>query len=94
VAVVDEAGKVSLRPVKLGRNRGESVEILDGVATSDRLVLNPSDALADGDVVRATAAPVASSASGAGKGASGAAGKPASGAAGKPASGAAGKGAA
>jgi hypothetical protein len=59
VAVVDGAGKVSLRPVKLGRNRGESVEIVDGVSASDRLVLNPADSLGDGDVVKASAAPTA-----------------------------------
>ena len=51
VALVDAQGKVKLRPVTLGRNTGDSVEVLDGLALADTLVLNPPDALLDGDVV-------------------------------------------
>jgi RND family efflux transporter MFP subunit len=51
VAVVDAQGRVTLRTVGLGRNYGESVEVIDGLSAADRLVLNPSDSLADGDVV-------------------------------------------
>ena len=51
VAVVDKAGRVKLRAVTLGRNYGESVEVLDGVTAADVLVLNPSDSLTDGDEV-------------------------------------------
>jgi multidrug efflux pump subunit AcrA (membrane-fusion protein) len=51
VAVVGPDGKVQLRSVKLGRNFGEVIELLDGVAASDRLVLNPPDSLNDGDTV-------------------------------------------
>jgi len=51
VAVVDAGGKVSLRPVALGRDDGQAIEVLSGVQASDRLVLNPPDALNDGDVV-------------------------------------------
>jgi len=51
VAVVDAQSRVHLRSVNLGRNLGDSVEVLDGVAPADRLVLNPADSLADGDAV-------------------------------------------
>jgi RND family efflux transporter MFP subunit len=51
VAVVDANNRVRLKPVTIGRNLGESFEVLEGVGTADRLVLNPSDSLADGDVV-------------------------------------------
>ncbi|MDM0104418.1 efflux RND transporter periplasmic adaptor subunit [Variovorax sp. J22R24] len=51
VAVVDGQGRVRLRTVQLGRNYGETVEVLDGLGATDRLVLNPSDSLAEGDVV-------------------------------------------
>ena len=51
VAVVDPTGRVGLRPVALGRNFGENVEVLDGVAVTDRLVLNPPDSLVEGDRV-------------------------------------------
>ncbi len=51
VAVVGEDGKVHLRAVQIGRNYGQTIEVLDGVAATDRLVLNPSDSLAEGDRV-------------------------------------------
>lgn len=51
VAVVGADGKVALRAVKIGRNLGAVIEILDGVGASDRLVLNPSDSMNDGDTV-------------------------------------------
>jgi RND family efflux transporter MFP subunit len=51
VAVVDAAGTVNLRPVKIGRNFGNTVELLEGAAASDRLVLNPPDSLAEGDKI-------------------------------------------
>jgi len=51
VAVVDSASKVHLKPVTLGRNLGESIEVLDGLNAGERLVVNPSDSLAEGDAV-------------------------------------------
>ena len=51
VAAVGADGKVQLRAVKIGRNFGEVVEILEGVAAADKLVLNPPDSLNDGDAV-------------------------------------------
>ena len=55
VALVDAAGRISLRKVQIGRNLGEEMELLDGVQPADRLVLNPTDSLADGDVVALSA---------------------------------------
>jgi multidrug efflux pump subunit AcrA (membrane-fusion protein) len=52
VGVVQSDGTVALRSVKLGRDFGETVEILGGVGPTDRVILNPSDSLADGAVVR------------------------------------------
>jgi RND family efflux transporter MFP subunit len=56
VAVVDAASKVQLRAVTLGRNLGEAIEIVDGIGPRDRLVVNPSDSLAEGDAVAVNAA--------------------------------------
>ena len=56
VAVLDADNRVHLKTISIGRNYGQTVEILDGLTTADRLVLNPSDSLADGDKV-AVAAP-------------------------------------
>ena len=51
VAAVGADNKVHLRPVRVGRNYGEAIEVLDGVTPADRLVLNPPDSLNDGDEV-------------------------------------------
>jgi multidrug efflux pump subunit AcrA (membrane-fusion protein) len=47
---------VHLKPIQLGRNYGEKVEVVDGLANGERLVLNPSDSLAEGDAVSFVAA--------------------------------------
>ena len=52
VAVVRPAGTVELRTVTLGRDFGQTVEILAGVSPADRVVLNPLESLASGDSVR------------------------------------------
>ena len=51
VAVLDSADRVHLRPIDLGRNYGQTVEVLGGIGPTDRLVLNPADSLAEGDQV-------------------------------------------
>ena len=51
VAAVDEGGRVHLKPIRIGRNYGEMVEVMSGVTGSEKLVLNPSDSLAEGDEV-------------------------------------------
>jgi len=55
VATVDAANKVHLKPVTLGRNLGEAIEVIDGIAAGERLVVNPSDSLGDGDTVAVAA---------------------------------------
>ena len=55
VASVAPDGKVKLLPVKVGRNFGPSVEVLAGLQGKERLVLNPSDSLSEGDVVTVAA---------------------------------------
>jgi len=52
VGVVQSDGKVTVRTVKLGRDFGQTVEILDGIATTDRVIMNPPDSLANGLTVR------------------------------------------
>ncbi len=57
VAAVDDQNHIHLLPVQLGRDLGKTVEIASGVRADDRIVLNPPDALSDGDVVQAKQAP-------------------------------------
>ncbi len=56
VAVVDDKNHVSIKPVQLGRNYGVKVEIMSGLVSGERLVLNPSDSLSSGDEVSFVAA--------------------------------------
>jgi RND family efflux transporter MFP subunit len=54
VAIVDQSGHVRLALVKLGTDFGTEVEVLGGLDGHDRFIINPSDSLADGDVVTLT----------------------------------------
>ena len=51
VAVVDKDGKVHLRPISIGRDFGATLEILGGLDVSDRIIINPSDSLEEGQQV-------------------------------------------
>lgn len=57
VAAVGEDNKVTIKAVRVGRNYGQTVEVLGGVGPKDRLVLNPPDSLGNGDTVTIVAAP-------------------------------------
>jgi membrane fusion protein (multidrug efflux system) len=52
VAAVDADSKVTLKPVTLGRNLGDHVEVQSGLSPSDRLIDNPMESTETGDVVR------------------------------------------
>src|SRR5438874_984226 len=52
VGVVDANGVVQLHDVKVGRDFGVQSEILSGVSESDKVIVNPSDSLVTGAVVR------------------------------------------
>ncbi len=52
LGVVHSDGTVELRNVKIGRDFGPTVQILDGVSASDRVIVNPSDSLVAGTKVR------------------------------------------
>jgi RND family efflux transporter MFP subunit len=52
VAVVDDNGTLHLRAVTIGRDDGNTVELQSGVACGDRLVLNLSNQIVDGQKVR------------------------------------------
>jgi multidrug efflux pump subunit AcrA (membrane-fusion protein) len=51
VGVVNADNKVEIRAVKLGRDFGQTVEVLEGIAAGDRVIMNPADSLASGLVV-------------------------------------------
>jgi RND family efflux transporter MFP subunit len=67
VGVVDAQGVVELRDVKVGRDFGMQSEILSGLTASDRVIVNPSDSLTTGTIVRIAATPASSPGSAAAK---------------------------
>lgn len=52
VAIVGSDNKVQMRSIKLGRDFGSTVEVLSGLEASDRAIVNPPDAIADGMTVQ------------------------------------------
>lgn len=57
VGIVNTDDIVELRSISMGRDFGPTVEILAGVQTSDRVILNPLDALVNGTRVRIVSKP-------------------------------------
>lgn len=65
VASVDGNGRVHLHAVRVGRNYGETIEVLEGIRGDERLVLNPADSLTEGDQVTIAATDAVGKVSGA-----------------------------
>jgi len=56
VGVAKPDGTVELRDIKVGRDFGTTIQIVQGVTPSDKVILNPADSLVTGDVVHIAAA--------------------------------------
>jgi hypothetical protein len=52
LAVVDAKGNVTLRKVVIAQDLGQSLEIESGIEASDKIIINPSDSISDGDHVQ------------------------------------------
>jgi RND family efflux transporter MFP subunit len=48
IGVVGANGVVELRDVELGRDLGANIEVLSGVSTNEKVIINPSDSLVTG----------------------------------------------
>jgi RND family efflux transporter MFP subunit len=57
VATVDGKGQVLLKPVTIGRDYGSDIEIVQGLAADDKVILSPPDSLTDGVNVRVAPPP-------------------------------------
>jgi RND family efflux transporter MFP subunit len=55
VAVVGPDDKVELHSIMLGRDFGNTVEVLTGLSANDRIIMNPPDGIADGMAVKIAA---------------------------------------
>ena len=63
VATLDSQQRVKLKSIVQGRDFGNSIEVLSGLAPHETVVLNPPDSIADGVQVRIAVADVAQPAS-------------------------------
>jgi membrane fusion protein (multidrug efflux system) len=61
VAAVDSNNKVVLKPVRLGRDLGNHVEIQSGLSLTDRLIDNPQESIEAGTAVRIAGVRIAGS---------------------------------
>lgn len=52
VGTVDDAGTVHLKTITIARDFGTTVAVASGLAANDRVIVNPSDSLADGAKVQ------------------------------------------
>ncbi|HSH95996.1 MAG TPA: efflux RND transporter periplasmic adaptor subunit [Roseimicrobium sp.] len=52
VAIIAGDGKLTMRTIKLGRDLGRTVEILEGVKPGEHIVMNPLDSFETGRIVR------------------------------------------
>jgi RND family efflux transporter MFP subunit len=52
VAVLGDDNKVVLKPIQLGRDFGDSVEVTAGLTSQDRVIDSPSETLQSGDAVQ------------------------------------------
>ena len=55
IATVGEDMKVVLKPIKIARDFGNSIEIASGLDATDRIIESPPDGLMNGDLVKAAA---------------------------------------
>jgi RND family efflux transporter MFP subunit len=55
IATVDGNDRVLLKPVTIGRDLGAVVEIASGLGENDRVIQNPPDGIASGDLVHVVA---------------------------------------
>jgi hypothetical protein len=52
LAVVDANGKVVLRKIVIAQDLGQALEIESGLEPTDKVIVNPSDSISDGDSVQ------------------------------------------
>jgi RND family efflux transporter MFP subunit len=63
VGVVKPDNTVELRDIKVGRDLGTVIQVIQGVTPSDKVILNPADSLVTGDAVNVAPTPASSPAS-------------------------------
>ena len=54
-------GKAQLVPITIGRDYGQTVQVIAGLTASDQVIVNPSDSLISGDAVQVSRKPAGGS---------------------------------
>jgi hypothetical protein len=49
---------VRIKKIKIGRDLGGQLEIVNGISPTDQVIVNPVDSLSDGMLVRVSGGPV------------------------------------
>ena len=62
VAVLGDGDKVVMKPIQVGRDFGDSVEVVAGLTASDRVIDSPPETLQTGEQVQLAVTPPASTA--------------------------------
>src|SRR6266853_54509 len=57
VAVLDTSNKAVLKPIQIGRDFGDTVEVVAGLSPSDRVIDSPPETIKTGDQVQLVVAP-------------------------------------
>ena len=52
MGVVGADNKVELKKIKIGQDLGSHLEVTQGLSPDDQVIINPSDSLASGQIVR------------------------------------------
>jgi RND family efflux transporter MFP subunit len=65
IATVGGDNRVVMKPVSIGRDLGAVIEIASGLGSGDRVIQNPPDGIANGDLVHVVERPAASAVAGA-----------------------------
>jgi RND family efflux transporter MFP subunit len=52
IATIDNQSRVVLKPIMIGRNFGDYIEILSGVNPGDKIIINPPDSVFGGEKVK------------------------------------------
>ncbi|RUR19300.1 efflux RND transporter periplasmic adaptor subunit [Legionella sp. km535] len=52
IAVVDKKNQVELKPITISRDFGDVVEIDEGIKAGERIIINPSDSIINGEQVK------------------------------------------
>jgi RND family efflux transporter MFP subunit len=52
LGIVGPDNRIHLKKIKIGRDLGGKLEVVNGISPTDRIVVNPADSLAEGMVVR------------------------------------------